>query len=92
MTRPPAAAARLMAALAILKHTYDPSDEVLCERSVENPYYPYFSGEEFFRHRLVFNRSSMSNASAKATPIGPTSSASRSPSLPPSATPGSSPM
>jgi hypothetical protein len=36
-----------------------------------------------------------SNASAKARPIGPTSSASRSPSLPPSATPraaGSSPM
>ena len=31
---------RLMAGLAILKHTYDLSDEVLCERWVENPYYP----------------------------------------------------
>src|ERR1700753_3406336 len=30
---------RLMAGLAILKHTYDLSDEVLCERWVENPYY-----------------------------------------------------
>jgi transposase, IS5 family len=29
---------RLMAGLAILKHTYDLSDEVLCERWVENPY------------------------------------------------------
>ncbi len=29
---------RLMARLAILKHTYDLSDEVLCERWVENPY------------------------------------------------------
>ena len=32
---------RLMAGLAILKHTYDLSDEVLCERWVENPYYQY---------------------------------------------------
>jgi IS5 family transposase len=30
---------RLMAGLAILKHSYDLSDEVLCERWVENPYY-----------------------------------------------------
>src|SRR5471032_429760 len=50
---------RLMAGLAILKHTYDLSDEVLCERWVENPYYQYFCGEEFFQHRLVFDRSSM---------------------------------
>jgi IS5 family transposase len=48
-----------MAGLAILKHTYDLSDEVLCERWVENPYYQYFCGEEFFQHRLVFDRSSM---------------------------------
>ena len=39
-----------MAGLAILKHTYDLSDEVLCERWVENPYYQYFCGEEFFQH------------------------------------------
>ena len=50
---------RLMAGLAILKHTYDLSDEVLCERWVENPYYQFFCGEEFFRHRLVFDRSSL---------------------------------
>ncbi len=31
---------RLMAGLAILKHTYDLSDEVLCERWVENPSVP----------------------------------------------------
>ena len=30
---------RLMAGLAILKHTYDLSDEQLCERWVENPYF-----------------------------------------------------
>src|SRR5437667_9753089 len=50
---------RLMAGLAILKHTYDLSDEVLCERWVENPYYQFFSGEEFFQHRIVFDRSSL---------------------------------
>ncbi len=50
---------RLMAGLCILKHTYDLSDEVLCERWVENPYYQYLCGEEFFQHRLVFDRSSL---------------------------------
>jgi transposase, IS5 family len=50
---------RLMAGLAILKHTYDLSDEGLCERWVENPYFQYFCGEAFFRHRLVFDRSSL---------------------------------
>ena len=50
---------RLMAGLAILKHTYDLSDEVLCERWVENPYYQFFCGEEFFQHRLAFDRSSL---------------------------------
>jgi hypothetical protein len=48
---------RLMALLAILKHTYDLSDEVLCERWVESPYFRCFCGEEFFQHALVFDRS-----------------------------------
>jgi transposase, IS5 family len=52
---------RLMAGLAILKHTYDLSDEMLCEVWLENPYYQYFCGEEFFRHRLPFDRSSMTH-------------------------------
>ena len=50
---------RLMAGLAILKHTYDLSDEALCEGWVENPYFQFFCGEEFFQHRLVFDRSSL---------------------------------
>jgi transposase, IS5 family len=52
---------RLMAGLAILKHTYDLSDEVVCEVWLENPYYQYFCGEEFFQHRLPFDRSSMTH-------------------------------
>ena len=50
---------RLMAGLAILKHMHDLSDEVLCDRWIENPYYQLFCGEEFFRHNLPFDRSSM---------------------------------
>src|ERR1700719_4706431 len=50
---------RLMAGLGILQHPYVRSDEVLCERWVENPYYQFFCGEEFFQHRLVFDRSSL---------------------------------
>ena len=52
---------RLMAGLAILKHTYNLSDEVLCELWIENPYYQYFCGEEFFQHQLPLDRSSMTN-------------------------------
>ena len=50
---------RLMAGLAILKHTFDLSDEELCARWIENPYFQYFCGEEFFCHTLPFDRSSM---------------------------------
>ncbi len=50
---------RLMAGPAILKHTYDLSDEALCDRWVENPYFQYFCGEAFFQHALVFDRSSL---------------------------------
>jgi transposase, IS5 family len=35
------------------------SDEALCARWLENPYYQYFCGEEFFRHKLPFDRSSI---------------------------------
>jgi IS5 family transposase len=50
---------RLMAGLAILKHMHDLSDEVLCERWLENPYDQLFCGEEFFQHKLPFDRSSL---------------------------------
>jgi IS5 family transposase len=50
---------RLMAGLAILKHTFNLSDEDLCARWIENPYFQYFCGEEFFCHELPFDRSSL---------------------------------
>ena len=48
-----------MAGLAILKHMHNLSDEELCARWVENPYYQLFCGEEFFQHKATFDRSSL---------------------------------
>jgi IS5 family transposase len=50
---------QLMTGLAILKHMHNLSDEVLCERWLENPYYQLLCGEEFFQHKLPFDRSSL---------------------------------
>ena len=50
---------RLMAGLHIIKYMEDLSDEEVCRRFVENPYYQYFCGEEFFQHELPLDRSSM---------------------------------
>src|SRR2546425_10253197 len=47
---------RLMAGLAILKHPYDLSDEALCDRGGENPYFQDFCGGEFFQHAFGFDR------------------------------------
>lgn len=50
---------RLMAGLAILKHMHALSDEALCARWLENPYFQFFCGEHSFRHDLPFDRSSL---------------------------------
>ena len=50
---------RLMAGLAILKHMFNLSDEELCARWLENPYWQLFCGEEFFQHKPPFDRSSL---------------------------------
>lgn len=50
---------RLVAGLLILKHMHSLSDEALCARWIENPYYQYFCGEAVFRHDLPFDRSSL---------------------------------
>jgi transposase, IS5 family len=50
---------RLVAGLFILKHMHSLSDEVLCARWLENPYYQHFCGERAFRHELPFDRSSL---------------------------------
>jgi transposase, IS5 family len=50
---------RLVAGLFILKHMHNLSDEALCARWLENPYYQYVCGEESFCHKLPFDRSSL---------------------------------
>jgi IS5 family transposase len=50
---------RLMAGLHLLKHMEGLSDEAVCAKWVENPYFQFFCGEQFFRHALVLDRSSM---------------------------------
>ena len=48
-----------MAGLHLLKHMEGLSDEAVCARCVENPYYQYFCGEQYFRHKLPLDRWSM---------------------------------
>ena len=50
---------RLVAGLFILKHMHNLSDEMLCDRWVENRYFQYFCGEVGFRHEAPFDRSSL---------------------------------
>ena len=52
---------RLVAGLFILKHMHNLSDEVLCARWLENPYYQFFCGELSSCHRLPFDRSSLTH-------------------------------
>lgn len=55
----PAKPTRLMVGLQYLKHTFDLSDEETVERWVENPYWQYFCGFEFFQHMAPIDPSLM---------------------------------
>jgi IS5 family transposase len=50
---------RLMAALTYLKHTYNLSDERLVEEFLENAYWQYFCGFEYFQHEFPCDSSSL---------------------------------
>src|SRR5215204_5436175 len=56
----PATSTRLMVSLHYLKYTHDLSDEAVVMGWVENPYWQYLSGMEFFCHDLPIDPSSMS--------------------------------
>jgi IS5 family transposase len=51
---------RLMVGLTYLSHAFNISDEETVRRWVENPYHQYFCGEEYFRHELPIDPSSLS--------------------------------
>lgn len=57
----PAVATRFMVGLLLLKHIYGLSDEEVCERWVDNPYFQYFTGEEYFQHAFPHERSGLSH-------------------------------
>ena len=52
---------RLMVGLQYLKYMYNESDEMIVQKFVENPYYQYFCGNEYFEHSLPIDSSSMTN-------------------------------
>ncbi len=43
---------RLLVGLHYLKHAYNVSDEAVVERFLENPYWQYFCGFEYFQHEF----------------------------------------
>ena len=55
----PALPTRLMVGLHYLKHAFDESDESVVARLLENPYWQYMCGFEFFIHRLPLDPSSL---------------------------------
>jgi len=52
---------RFVIGLLLLKHIYGLSDEGVCERWVHDPYFQYFTGEEFFQHEFPHERSDLSH-------------------------------
>ena len=57
----PGTETRFMVGLLFLKHIYALSDEGVCERWVYDPYFQYFTGEEFFQHRFPHERSGLTH-------------------------------
>jgi transposase, IS5 family len=53
----PAVPVRKMVGMLLLKQMYNESDESVVDRWVENPYWQYFTGEEFFQHKASFDPS-----------------------------------
>jgi IS5 family transposase len=48
---------RKMAGLLMLKHMFSESDESIIDRWIENPYWQYFSGEQYFQRQKPFDPS-----------------------------------
>ena len=57
----PGVETRFVIGLLLLKHIYGLSDEGVCERWVHDPYFQYFTGEEFFQHEFPHERSDLSH-------------------------------
>lgn len=66
----PAKATRLMVALSYLKHVHDLSDEEVVARWVENPYWQWLSGCDYFQHHPPIDPSLLSRWRKRIGPEG----------------------
>jgi IS5 family transposase len=66
----PAKPTRLMVGLHYLKHVHDLSDEEVVARWVENPYWQFFCGFEFFQHEVPLDASTMTRWRKRIGPAG----------------------
>lgn len=66
----PAKPTRLMVGLHYLKHVHDLSDEEVVDRWVENPYWQFFCGFEFFQHEAPIDASTMTRWRKRIGPEG----------------------
>jgi len=57
----PGIESRFVIGLLLLKYIFALSDEQVCERWVYDPYFQYFTGEEFFQHAFPHERSDLSH-------------------------------
>jgi transposase, IS5 family len=61
---------RLMVGLHYLKHAFNLSDELVVERWVENPYWQFFCGEQYFKHMPPIDPSQMTRFRARIGEAG----------------------
>jgi transposase, IS5 family len=66
----PGVAIRLMVGLHYLKHAFNLSDEAVVERWVENPYWQFFCGEQYFQHTPPIDPSQMTRFRARIGEAG----------------------
>jgi transposase, IS5 family len=66
----PAKPTRLMVGLHYLKHVHDLSDEEVVARWIENPYWQFFCGVEFFQHEVPIDASTMTRWRQRIGPTG----------------------
>lgn len=61
---------RLLVGIHYLKHAYNESDESACERLLENPYWQYFCGFEYFQHELPLDPTTLVKWRKRVGPDG----------------------
>lgn len=66
----PSKTIRLMVGLHYLKHTFDESDESVVDRLLENPYWQYFCGFEYFQKTLPAHFTMMTKFRGRIGPKG----------------------